>query len=256
MKPLTPKAFSLSLGLVATSLAMAVPARAGNLEHTRTLLSTKQCVQCDLSRSGLVFAELEGAKLAGANLTQANLSQANLSGADLTGANLAGAALTGANLAGANLAGADLRSADLRGAFLGGANLTGAQTENAALQGAIGLPVTAGDPADFYRWGMEANQQEDFGKAAGFFNEAIVRKADYAPAFLGRAMSREKMGDRPGAIRDLEQATALFKTQGDAANQVATQKIVDTLKNPPKAPGQNGFAQVLGSMLGLLRLFL
>jgi tetratricopeptide (TPR) repeat protein len=250
----SPKA--VSLGLVLTSLAIAVPARAGNLEHTRTLLSTKQCAQCDLSRSGLVFAELAGAKLAGANLSQANLSQANLTGADLSGANLAGAALTGANLTGANLAGADLRSADLRGAFLGGANLTGAQTDNAALQRAVGLPVTAGNPNDFYRWGMEANQNSEFVRGIENFNQAIARKADYAPAFLGRAMSREKMGDRPGAIQDLEKAAGLFKTQGDLANNAATQKVVDSLKNPPKAPGANGFSQVLGTMLGLLRFFL
>ena len=47
------------------------------------LLSTKECVGCDLSG-----ADLSGLDLREADLTEANLTEANLKGANLKGANL------------------------------------------------------------------------------------------------------------------------------------------------------------------------
>jgi len=57
------------------------------------LLSTKECVGCDLSG-----ADLSGLDLREADLTKANLSKANLTGAYLSGTNLSKANLTGVNL--------------------------------------------------------------------------------------------------------------------------------------------------------------
>ena len=57
------------------------------------LLSTKECVGCDLS----------GADLSGLDLREADLTKANLSKADLTKAKLIATNLTKANLKGANL---------------------------------------------------------------------------------------------------------------------------------------------------------
>ena len=91
-----------------TALSLAIPALAANPEHTRQLLSTRQCEGCDLTNAGLVMANLAGANLRGANLSRANLSRANLADADLSGANLTGASLFGADLTGANLSGANL----------------------------------------------------------------------------------------------------------------------------------------------------
>ena len=69
-----------------------------------TLLSTKNCPQCDLSY----------ANLSGANLSTANLSAANLRGANLSRANLSYADLNTADLTWAFLMSAKLKSADLK----------------------------------------------------------------------------------------------------------------------------------------------
>ena len=66
------------------------------------LLSTKECVGCDLS----------GADLSGLDLREADLTKANLSKADLTKAKLITTNLTKANLTEATLTDADLTFAD------------------------------------------------------------------------------------------------------------------------------------------------
>ena len=64
------------------------------------LLSTKECVGCDLS----------GADLSGLNLREADLTKANLSKADLTKAKLTQAKLRKAKLRKANLKGTNLKN--------------------------------------------------------------------------------------------------------------------------------------------------
>jgi uncharacterized protein YjbI with pentapeptide repeats len=64
----------------------------------RSLLETKQCLDCDLK---------------GANLSRLDLKKTNLEGANLEGVNLEGASLDGANLQRANLQNANLEGADL-----------------------------------------------------------------------------------------------------------------------------------------------
>ena len=88
------------------------------------LLSTKECVGCDLS----------GADLSGSNLMNINLTGANLRGANLVYTNLARA-----NLTGTNLNHADLWHTDLTGANLTGATLTGVNLTKANLTGTIGI---------------------------------------------------------------------------------------------------------------------
>ena len=250
------KRLILTTAALVTALSLPHPAQAENATHTQQLLATKQCQQCELSRVGLVFAQLQGADLSGANLVGANLSQANLTGANLSGANLTGASLNGANLEGANLAGANLNGVDLRSAYLGNATLTDSQISGAQLQGAIGLAPTAGNPEDFYRWGMEAAQKKNYPKAIENFNQVLSRKSDHAPAYLGRGMARFQLGDQPGSIKDMELATQLFVTQGDQPSAESTKKIVEQIKNPPKEGGGSNFGQGLMSVVGgLLKLF-
>ena len=250
---------TLMITAMLTTIAVVAPAYAENADHVQQLLSTKQCQSCDLSRAGLVLARLTGANLNQANLAGANLSQAVLSGADLSGANLAGASLYGADLGGANLAGADLSGADLRGAFLSGADLTGARMTSAALQGAIGLPSTAGDAEDFYRWALEATKQRNYEKAIGHFNQVIIRKPDHAMAYFGRAIARLELGNKDGAVQDSEFASTLFSQQGQKENAEAAQKLVQSIKNPPKEQKESngGLGQSLISVVGgLLQLLL
>ncbi|KAM3097998.1 pentapeptide repeat-containing protein [Phormidesmis sp. 146-35] len=242
------------------TIGLTLPAKAENLEHTRQLLSTKQCQRCNLSGAGLTFAQLMGANLSQANLSGANLSQSNLAGVNLSGANLSGASLSGANLTGANLNGANLTGADLRGAFLSGADMTGAQIEGAALQGAIGLAPTLGNADDFYRWALEAAKQRNFGRAIENYNQTILRKPDHAMAYFGRGVARMELGDQAGAIQDSEQASTLFASQGNKTEAESAKKMAETLKNPPKEkrePSGGGFGQALISVVGgLLQLFL
>jgi uncharacterized protein YjbI with pentapeptide repeats len=249
---------SVAIALLSTSLVVPQVALAENPDHTRRLLTEKACAQCDLSNAGLVFADLSQAVLTGANLQGANLSQAKLQGADLRGANLIGVSLFGANLAGARLEGANLTAADLRNAYLAGAVLDGATLNQAVLQGAIGLPTNQGSPQDFYRWATEDVQQKNYPRAVDNFNQAIVRKPDYAEAYMGRSFARFQLGDRPGAIADSKQAEKLFSAQGRTADADVAQKLAKELETPPtNKKGGSRFLQGLMGIVGtLLQLFL
>ncbi len=232
--------FVVLTALVATG-AIASPAYAENLEHTRQLLATKQCQKCDLTGVGLVLSRLPGANLAGANLAGANFSQANLVGADLSGANLAGANFAGANLAGARLTNAEMRGAGFRGANLSGVDLTGAQYDTAELLMAQGTPSSVGTAEDFYGMGLNAAKAHNLEKAIGYFSETINRRPDFASAYAARGMARFNFGDKPGSIQDLTQAESLFKTQGNVAEATATEKALAVVKTPEAKPkGGNG----------------
>ena len=203
----------VSLTALAASISLASPAKAENFQHTRQLLSTKQCLQCDLSGSGLVQVDLSGAQLSGANLSGANLSRANLSGANLSGANLSGASLYGVNLNGANLSGANLNGTDLRDAYLGNAIVTGTNFNAAYVLGAVGIPQSAGTPEDFYRWAVTEAQNGDYKGAIDHFNKALSLNPEFAPAYLARGVSRYRLGDEKGATIDAQASSQLFDTQ-------------------------------------------
>ena len=114
----------------------------------RQLLTTNECVGCDLRGVDLRQANLKDANLERANLERANLSEANLSNANLKGSNLRGANLEQAilrdadlsteflqrtNLQNANFSHADLSQARLNGANLEKVNLSNANLKNADL---------------------------------------------------------------------------------------------------------------------------
>ncbi|MBW4687922.1 MAG: pentapeptide repeat-containing protein [Komarekiella atlantica HA4396-MV6] len=102
--------------------------------NVQRLLTTNECVGCNLVEAQLDNANLQAANLAGANLQKAELEKANLQGTNLATANLQGVDLSKANIAGANLQGANLYDADLEGANLLGADLQGANLQKADLQ--------------------------------------------------------------------------------------------------------------------------
>jgi uncharacterized protein YjbI with pentapeptide repeats len=92
---------------VAIAVALVVGITAGGIygvkvavekNRIRSLLETKQCIDCDLK---------------GANLDRLDLKKTNLEGANLEGVSLKGANLDGANLKRANLQNANLEGADL-----------------------------------------------------------------------------------------------------------------------------------------------
>lgn len=95
----------LATAAILAPLWLATPAKAGNPEHIRQVLETKQCPNCDLSGADLKGANLQGANLSGANLRDADITNANLQGANISRADLTNANLTNANLNEANLTG-------------------------------------------------------------------------------------------------------------------------------------------------------
>ncbi|MEM7770130.1 MAG: pentapeptide repeat-containing protein [Cyanobacteria bacterium P01_E01_bin.6] len=212
------KAIVTSFAAIAL-LSWAAPARAEDLVQLQRLLSTRTCEGCNLSRAGLVYANLSDANLQGANLRQANLSQADLSGTDLSNANLAGAVLYAANLAGANLRGADLRGADLRGAFVQGADLEGALLEGAFIMGAFGLPDTIATPELLFQWGLMEAEQENYELAIRYYTRSLQAHSDSAEIYLARSIALFRWGDPEAAYEDARQAEQIFIARGDEAGQ-------------------------------------
>ena len=236
---------------------------ADNLVHIQQLLSTRTCAACQLQRAGLVQADLTGVDLTNANLVSANLSRADLTGANLQGANLSGAALHGANLSGADLRGANLAGTDLREAYLYGANLDGVDLTSTYLQGAIGLPETALTFQDYYRWGIEAGQAQNYPEAIQFFSQTIALNPDFAPGYLARGIARYKVLDPNGAVEDATAAADLFANQGDESSQATAERFVaevyaieEAVDEAESGGGSGSFGQVVQGVTSLLFRFL
>jgi tetratricopeptide (TPR) repeat protein len=252
----------MKLGMLAAvtligTTSLTAPVIAENLEHLRQLLSTKSCPGCDLSATGLVFAQLAGANLEGANLVRANLSQSDLTGANLSNANLVGASLSSANLAGANLAGANLASADLRGAYLMDANLEDADLSNANLRGAVGIPIYAVAKEDLLTWGNEEAERGNFEHAIAYYNEALNLDPEYAQAYLSRGVARNRMSDKTGALADAKRASELYFVVGDQPGYDTANLFTTALEAEIEAASRGrrgpGFFDTLGN-LGVMLL--
>ncbi|MDJ0556172.1 MAG: pentapeptide repeat-containing protein [Microcoleaceae cyanobacterium MO_207.B10] len=248
----------LSAVLVLSTVWPLAPAIAENFQHTKNLLSTKQCADCELSGAGLVLANLTGANLQRANLSGANLSRANLTGANLSGANLAGASLFGANLSGANLSGANLAGTDLRSAYLTGANLTGVDLKSAFLLGVIGMPSNVGEAEDFYRLGIAEAKAGHYKDAVRYYNQAISMKSDLAAAYFARSMALADLGSLEAALADAEKSRDIFVSKGSKEGEELSQylvEIIDLRLNPPEPEKPNRIVHAIGSLLpSLLRL--
>ena len=212
------------------TLGLTAPVNAENIEHTQQLLGTRECSECDLSRVGLVYANLSGADLREANLGQANLSYANFSAANLSGANLAGAILYNANLAGADLSGADLSGADLRGAILSGANLQGARMNGANLLGTVGLPDEVATAEMLYSFGLIEAHRGNYRGAIDYYEQVIASEPDFSHAYLARSISRLRLGERVSALEDAQHAENLYSAQGNEAGQQAAAQLVSGIE--------------------------
>jgi tetratricopeptide (TPR) repeat protein len=247
------KIFNFVLPTVLAVVSFTSIAGAENISHTKQLLSTKNCQECDLSNVGLVMGDLTGAKLEKANLTGANLSRANLVGADLRGANLTGASLYGANLMGADLRGADLTGTDLRSAYLINAKLQGVDIKTAYLQGAIGIPSSAGTAEDFYRWGFTEWRQNNFSSAIEHYTQAIALQPKMPGAYLGRAMAKFRIQDDRGAMQDALAAERLFGAEANTQGIQSTQAFMKTVKlaSQPTQVNNVGNGNVVDLLTGL-----
>lgn len=218
----------LVLGLLMAG-SSAPAAQAENLEHTQQLLNTHDCPRCDLNKAGLVYANLVGANLSEASLIQANLSHADLANVNLKGAKLNGAVLFGADLSGADLSGANLQGADLRGAILTDANLQSALIENANFLGAIGIPAEIATVDNYYRWGMEESERENFRGAISYYNQALAMEPDFAHAYLARSIARFRLGEQMGALEDAQYADQLYLEQNNNQGHLVASQFSESI---------------------------
>lgn len=212
--------------VIFATIAIPLKVQAENINHLSQLLNTKQCENCDLSNAGLVMTNLTGANLTGANLMGANLSRANLTGANLAGANLMGASLYGANLTGANLTGANLTSADFRNTYLVNANFQNTNLGSAYIQGAVGIPETAGEAEQFYAWALQEDKEGNYPAAMKHYNQAIELNPELAPAYLGRAIIKSRYGKVDNAIEDGEKAQELFLAQNNEEGYTLSARFI------------------------------
>ncbi len=249
---------STTIATVLLLAGLTTTASAENISHTRQLLSTKNCTQCDLSGAGLVQNDLAGAKLDRANLVGANLNGANLTGADLRGANLMGASLNGANLMGADLRGANLTGTDLRSAYLVNANVEGIDIRTASLQGAIGIPTSLGTAEDFYRWGFLEWQKNDFTAAIEHYDRAIALKPEFAGAYIARSMAKFRLQNDGGATNDAMIAERLFFAKSDRQGVKTAQTLQARIKlaSQPTPDGGAGNGNVVDLITGLSSMLL
>ncbi len=98
------------------------------------------------------------------------------------------------------------------------------------------LPLKADDPLSymkklaaeiFYSMGNSLMEEKDFQGAIHHFNQAIDTYPQYAEAYTNRAVAKAQLGDRAGAVADLQQAATLFRQQG---NTEAYQQIQQVLQ--------------------------
>jgi tetratricopeptide (TPR) repeat protein len=68
---------------------------------------------------------------------------------------------------------------------------------------------------DFFTQGLEKQRKGDFQGAIGDYNQVIKLNPDFALAYVNRGFARSDLGDKQGAIEDLQKAIALYRQQGN-----------------------------------------
>ena len=226
--------------------------KAENLTQLTELLSSNNCIGCDLNNAGLVGANLSRARLNKANLSNANLSGANLSKADLSGSNLSGASLNGANLIGANLTGANLTGTDLRSSYLTGSTISAIQLQSAYIQGAVGIPQSAGTKDLFYSWGMMEMNKGNYKGAIDYYNKSLVLDPSMAKSHLGKAFCQMRLGDYLGAVSEAKIAGRVFEEHKNTAGVESSQDLIKSIEIASKPaevkPPEPNFLDFVGNL--------
>ncbi|MBP0017569.1 MAG: pentapeptide repeat-containing protein [Cyanobacteria bacterium SBLK] len=241
---------AIATSLMLSALPFSTPAKAENLPAIRQLLSSKQCVQCDLRHSSLILADLQGADLRGADLRFANFSQANLTGTDLSGANLTGASLNGANLAGAILVGSNFTGADLRNAYLMGATFSQTRLDGAYIQGTVGLPYLRESAESLYVRGVREASQNNYTGAIQYYDRALQVNPEFALAYLGRGFMLYRLTDERGAMQNVQIAAQLFEQQGNELGVKAVDDFVAYVQKQNNPTSGSGLGIDLLNILG------
>ena len=245
-----PSHLAIAISAAIVTFTVATPAKAENLRAIQQLLSSKQCVQCDLRHSSLTLSDLQGVDLRGADLRFANLSRANLTGADLSAANLTGASLNSANLSGAILVGTNFSGSDLRNAYLVGANFSGTRFDGAYIEGTIGFPYIVESAEILYVRGTAEANHKNYVGAIEYYNQALQMNPRFALAYLGRGFMLYRLTDEEGAMRDMQIAAQLFAQQGNETGVQAVEEFVDYVQQRNNPTSGSGLGIDLLNILG------
>jgi tetratricopeptide (TPR) repeat protein len=84
--------------------------------------------------------------------------------------------------------------------------------------------------APFYLRGNALLEEKDYQGAIEQYNQAISNYSEHAEAYAQRGVARNQIGDRAGAIEDLQQAAMFFEAQGQPAAAEKVQEILDGLQ--------------------------
>jgi tetratricopeptide (TPR) repeat protein len=84
--------------------------------------------------------------------------------------------------------------------------------------------------APFYLRGNALLEEKDYQGAIEQYNQAISNYSEHAEAYAQRGVARNQIGDRSGAIEDLQQAAMFFEAQGQPAAVEKVQEILDRLQ--------------------------
>jgi tetratricopeptide (TPR) repeat protein len=84
--------------------------------------------------------------------------------------------------------------------------------------------------APFYLRGNDLLKKKDYQGAIEQYNTAISNYSEHAEAYAQRGVARNQIGDRSGAIEDLQQAAMFFEAQGQPAAAEKVQEILDGLQ--------------------------
>ncbi|MEB3826129.1 tetratricopeptide repeat protein [Phormidium sp. CCY1219] len=84
--------------------------------------------------------------------------------------------------------------------------------------------------APFFLQGNAMLQNKDYQGAIEQYNRAISNYSEYAEAYAQRGVARNQIGDRSGAIEDLQQAVNLFDAQGEYAASEKAQEMLEELQ--------------------------
>ena len=79
----------------------------------------------------------------------------------------------------------------------------------------------------YYETGNSLMKEKNFQGAIEQYSQAIEYNSEYAEAYTNRAVAKAQLGDRSGAVADLQQAATLFQQQG---NTEAYQQIQQALQ--------------------------